>query len=165
MGFPVVNKSNSCCHQAMPLFSSPAAFAWDAQLLATAPSPSSALLMYKSYIAYSCKITCYCFPIITWIHSKYFCNYCIILHIFYNVQSMSLLCPCSIKECFCSHCNYLLPDMIFVTSSTSSASVKYFLDLKVVWMSSDDPLGGAGNPLSSICFLICKSSLYLCKWS
>ena len=60
------------------------------------------------------------------------------------------------------------PDMIFVTSSTSSASVKYFWIFEC-WSSSDDPLGGAGNPLSSIYFLIfvqlCKWSLYICKLS
>ena len=32
------------------------------------------------------------------------------------------------------HLGIAQTDMIFVTSSTSSASVKYFLDLKVVWM-------------------------------
>ena len=46
--------------------------------------------------------------------------------------------------------------MIFVISSTSSASVKKLgsegsLNVEVLQM---NPLGGAGNPLSSICFLI-----------
>ena len=51
------------------------------------------------------------------------------------------------------------PDMIIVTSSTSSASVKYFWIFECL-SSSDDPLGGAGNPLSSIYFLI---FVQLCK--
>ena len=62
--------------------------------------------------------------------------------------------------------SYHHADMIFVTSSTSSASVKYFWIFEC-WSSSDDPLGGAGNSLSSIYFLIfvqlCKWSLYICK--
>ena len=55
---------------------------------------------------------------------------------------------------------HTVPDMIFVTSSISSASVKYFWIFEC-WSSSDDPLGGAGNSLSSICFMI---FVQLFKW-
>ena len=54
------------------------------------------------------------------------------------------------------HLGIAQTDMIIVTSSTSSASVKYFWIFEC-WSSSVDPLGGAGNPLSSIFSDLCTA--------